>query len=127
MLHAGAPKQTILVVDDEEVICYLMARMLSEEGYRVLTAPDGFEALRILAGAAAPVDLLLTDLMMPGMTGEQLARCAAGLLRAPRFLFVSGFSPALADRRLPGPLLPKPFARADLLALVGQLVASALP
>jgi CheY-like chemotaxis protein len=127
MSPVAAPKQTVLVVDDEEVIRYLLARMLSEDGYRVLTASDGFEALRILAETAAPVDLLLTDLTMPGMTGEQLARCAAGLLAAPRFLFVSGFSPAVSDRRLPGPLLPKPFARRDLLALVGQLVGSGAP
>jgi two-component system, cell cycle sensor histidine kinase and response regulator CckA len=119
-------KKTILVVDDEEVIRSLMARMLNEDGYRVLTAPDGFEALRILAESAATVDLLLTDLTMPGMTGEQLARCAAGRLPAPRFLFVSGFFPAAPDRSLPGPLLLKPFARRDLLALVGELMTSAV-
>jgi CheY-like chemotaxis protein len=125
-MHATAPK-TVLVVDDEEIVRNLIARMLSEDGYRVLTASDGFEALRILAQPVGPVDLLLTDLRMPGMSGEQLARCAGELVPAARFLFVSGFFPSVPDSRLPGPLLPKPFSRADLLALVAWLVTSAVP
>ena len=124
---AVAHKQTILVVDDEEVIRYLMARMLSDAGYRVFTAPDGFEALRILADPAAPVDLLLTGLTMPGMTGEQLARCASGMLSAPRFLFLSGYFAASSEQTLPGALLPKPFSRTGLVAAVAQLMTSAVP
>ncbi len=116
-----APKKTVLVVDDEELIRNLIARILSEEGYHVLTAGDGFEALQLLAQLVGSVDLLLTDLTMPGMSGEQLARCASQLSPAPRFLFVSGFFPAVAAARLPGPLLPKPFSRPDLLALVARL------
>jgi CheY-like chemotaxis protein len=127
ILQVSAPKKTVLVVDDEELVRHLIARMLSEDGYRVLTAPDGFEALRMLTQPVGPVDLLLTDLGMPGMSGEQLAKCAGELLPAPRFLFISGFFPLAPHSQLPGPLLPKPFSRADLLALVGQLVTSATP
>jgi CheY-like chemotaxis protein len=123
----ATPKKTILVVDDEEVIRYIITRILTEDGYRVLTARDGVEALRILEQSTDSVDLLLTDLMMPGMTGEQLARCASGMLPAPRFLFVSGYFPARSERALPGPLLPKPFSRTALLAAVRQLVTSAVP
>jgi CheY-like chemotaxis protein len=126
-MHVSSPKKTVLVVDDEEIVRNLIARMLREDGYRVLTAPDGFEALRILAQPIGPVDLLLTDLGMPGMSGEQLAQRAGMLLPALRFLFVSGFFPLIPDSRLPVPLLAKPFSRADLLDLVGQLVTSAVP
>ncbi|HEX2250394.1 MAG TPA: hypothetical protein VHH32_08580, partial [Gemmatimonadales bacterium] len=85
------------------------------------------EALRILAQPVGPVDLLLTDLMMPGMSGAQLARLAGQLLPPPRFLFVSGFFPLEPDYPLPGPLLPKPFSRGHLLATVQQLMTSAAP
>jgi two-component system cell cycle sensor histidine kinase/response regulator CckA len=122
----AAPKRTVLVVDDEKVVRNLVARILTDAGYQVLTAANGFEALDALV-QADPVDLLLTDLTMPGMSGEQLARCAGQLTPAPRFLFVSGFFTSHTDSRLPGPLLSKPFSRADLLGLVAQLITSAIP
>jgi CheY-like chemotaxis protein len=122
----SVPKGTVLVVDDEELVRSLVARILTEAGYQVVTAADGFEALQLLV-RVDQVDLLVTDLRMPGMSGEQLARCASQLSPAPRFLFVSGFFHSGTDSRLPGPLLSKPFCRADLLGLVGQLVTSAVP
>jgi CheY-like chemotaxis protein len=125
-MEQAAQKKTILVVDDQESIRHLIARILSDAGYQVFTAGDGFQALQLLV-QVDQVDLLLTDFRMPGMTGEQLARCASRLSPAPRFLFVSGFFPAMPDARLPGPMLPKPFSRNDLLGLVEQLVAGAAP
>jgi CheY-like chemotaxis protein len=116
-----APKKTVLVVDDEEIIRNLIARLLSDAGYQVLTAGDGFQALEMLVERIGSVDLVLTDLTMPRMSGEELAQCAGRLSPAPRFLFVSGFFATVADSRLPGPVLAKPFSRADLLALVGEL------
>lgn len=120
------PKTTVLVVDDEEAVRSLVVRILTDAGYQVLTAADGYEALQLLV-RVDQVDLLLTDLRMPGMNGEQLARCASQLSPAPRFLFVSGFFHSGTDSRLPGPVLSKPFSRADLLGLVGQLVTRAVP
>jgi CheY-like chemotaxis protein len=118
------PKKTVLVVDDEEIIRTLIARLLSDAGYQVLTAGDGVQALQLLVQQAGSIDLVLTDLTMPGMSGAELARCAAELSPAPRFVFISGFFPSTPDARLAGPLLPKPFSRADLLALVGQLITT---
>jgi CheY-like chemotaxis protein len=61
---------TILIVDDDEDITITLADVLEADGYRVLTANDGIEALRLL-GQQAPIHLLLVDLWMPGMSGSQ--------------------------------------------------------
>ena len=66
--------ETILVVDDHECLCEVAARILQMHGYRVLTATSGEEAIRI-ASENRPIDLLFTDLEMPGMRGDELADC----------------------------------------------------
>jgi CheY-like chemotaxis protein len=70
------PMKTILVVDDDHDIAELAALVLATEGYRVHQASDGLRALGKLAGA--PVDLIVTDIMMPDMDGRELARAVRG-------------------------------------------------
>ena len=65
-----ANNKTVLVVDDEEALRNLAAKLIERRGYKVLTAADGNEALAVLAGGAA-VDLLVLDVMMPGLDGLQ--------------------------------------------------------
>lgn len=64
----------ILVVDDDAPICELVATVLTEEGYRVLTASDGHTALAALAGAPEPPALIVLDLMLPQLTGVEVYR-----------------------------------------------------
>lgn len=66
-------RSTVLVVDDEPELVALVARMLEPDGYQILTATLGAEALRVGASSDRPIDLLLTDLHMPGMTGRSLS------------------------------------------------------
>jgi CheY-like chemotaxis protein len=66
-------RSTVLVVDDEPKLAALVARMLEPDGYHVVTATSGAEALEICASRDRPIDLLLTDLHMPEMTGRGLA------------------------------------------------------
>ena len=117
----GAGVATVLVVDDEESLRSYMTRVLESEGYAVIEAEDGVEALSLLSRkhAGAAVDLVITDVRMPRMGGRELA---ASLLQAgtpPPVLFVSG-SHMPSD--LSGPLLRKPFMPDDLSALARELL-----
>jgi CheY-like chemotaxis protein len=67
------PRSTVLVVDDEPNLVALVARMLEPDGYRIMTATSGTEALALDAARTARIDLLLTDLHMPEMSGRGLA------------------------------------------------------
>jgi DNA-binding NtrC family response regulator len=115
---------TILIVDDEEAIRDIAGAVLTAVGYRVLTAADGNEAIRIIL--AEPVDLLFTDVIMPGMSGYELACAAKSIQPALRVLYTSGFpgwtEPAAAAPR--AHTLAKPWRAQQLVseidhALVG--------
>jgi len=88
----------VLVVDDEESIRTLVDRVLRDTGYETTVAPDA-EAALALAAAADPFDLLLTDMMMPAMCGDELARHLR--LRHPdlRVLYLTGFADRLFATR----------------------------
>jgi CheY-like chemotaxis protein len=81
---------TILVVDDEEPLRRLMARVLEQAGYRCLTAGDGVPALRLFELSRCPIQLVITDVSMPGMRGPELAAHIAARPHRPPVLFVSG-------------------------------------
>jgi two-component system, cell cycle sensor histidine kinase and response regulator CckA len=110
--------RTILVVDDEESLRVMLVRTLAGEGYRVLQAGDGVEALEVLE-AEPDVSLVLTDLVMPRMNGLELAERLAG--RSNTLLL---FMSAQTRRQIepPGPLLQKPFTPAALCAEVQRLL-----
>ena len=85
-------RETVLLVEDEESLRRLGKRILSAEGYTVLTASDGTEALRELERHGKPVDILLTDVVMPGMSGRELAREIARRKMAGRTIYMSGYT-----------------------------------
>lgn len=84
--------ETILLVEDEESLRRLGKRVLESSGYTVLTAAGGPEALKALEQHGKPVDLLVTDVVMPGMSGRDLAREIARRNMAARTLYMSGYT-----------------------------------
>ncbi|BDC49690.1 hypothetical protein F183_A20060 [Bryobacterales bacterium F-183] len=117
------PKR-ILVVDDEMGIRTLMRKILLREGYTVVEAGGGAEALAILE--KQPVDLLLTDVIMPEITGRQVAEKAVALYPAIKVLYVSGYTDETlveTGKYPPGSqLLQKPFTLNSLLKKVGEVL-----
>jgi PAS domain S-box-containing protein len=121
----GDRSETILVVDDEETIRTLAAEILTHFGYSVLVAAEGTAALRLLQSDAR-IDLLLTDVGMPGMNGRQLADAARQDRPDLPVLFITGYAEGgvLSHRNL-GPdmhVMTKPFAMDALVSRVGQLI-----
>ncbi|MEV0901498.1 response regulator [Actinoplanes sp. NPDC049802] len=115
--------ETLLLVDDEEAVLQVAARILGGAGYRVLTAPDAGEALRLLERHGGEVAALVTDVVMPGMNGRQLARIAVGRRPGLCVVFVSGYADSLFDEQgnnlEPGStILAKPFDREKLVNTV---------
>jgi two-component system cell cycle sensor histidine kinase/response regulator CckA len=110
--------ETILVVEDEDAVRDFAVRTLAGLGYRILEAADPRTALAIAATHAGPIDLLLTDVTMPGLQGYELAEQLAATRPGLRVLYVSGFSENALAGRGPGPeaaFLGKPFS-GDALA-----------
>jgi CheY-like chemotaxis protein len=112
---------TVLVVDDEPDVRTLVAEILRGAGYLVFVAPDGDAALALLERSPR-VDLLVTDVVMPTMSGTDLAAHVEERAPGTPVLFVSGFVPAGATALRGAPLLTKPLRRADLLDAVRALV-----
>jgi CheY-like chemotaxis protein len=108
-------------VDDEDLVRASTAHMLGEMGYTVTEVASAEEALRYLEDGAAP-DLIVTDHLMPGMTGTDLARLLRARPDAPPVLLISGYA---EDAGLPPdlPRLTKPFRQADLAAALAGLSA----
>jgi PAS domain S-box-containing protein len=117
--------ETILVVEDQDVVRGLTVRLLAELGYRLLDAPNAEAALRV-AGESGPIDLLITDVVMPGMTGPQLSERLLGLEPKMKVLYTSGH----AQNVLRGVLKPgfeylaKPFSPDGLTAKVRDMLLS---
>jgi len=84
--------ETVLVVEDEEVIRRLICRALEAQGYTALSAPGAREALLLLEKHAGEIHLLITDVVMPGASGKELARSAAALRPSTKVLFISGYT-----------------------------------
>ncbi len=83
--------ETILLVEDDDLLRRIDQRLLQERGYRVLPARDGKEALELLHDGGKDADLLLTDVVMPGISGGELAREALTLKPGLKVIFVSGY------------------------------------
>lgn len=104
----------ILVVDDEPLIRVLVRRILGEQGFRIKEAASGEQALTILKASGAEIDLLLTDMKMPGMHGSELAKLAKAMLPDLLVLFMSGFSDELTKLQS-SEFIEKPFTRISML------------
>jgi two-component system cell cycle sensor histidine kinase/response regulator CckA len=109
--------ETVLVVEDEETLRQLLAQVLSTLGYAVLAAESGEEALRMAARRAEPIHLALTDVVLPGIDGCEMARQLAGEHPETRTLFMSGHNTEELVRHGVDPdsrLLQKPFTPREL-------------
>jgi len=110
---------TVLVVDDDEILQRLICKTLENSGFRVLAAGNGSDALTLCRNAQPPVDLLVTDYSMPGLTGLQLASECFSLNPELSVLYISGSWPGdalrtdleLGRRRF----LAKPFRMSELV------------
>ena len=118
--------ETILVVDDEEALREVTRRILTRNGYTVVTASSGAEAIDIAASGVGPIDLLITDVIMPAMQGPTVANEVRKLRPGIRVLFMSGHAqPVLEAEAVLGTeflLLEKPFDQAMLLENVRKVL-----
>ncbi len=119
---------TVMVVEDQKMLRELIGETLEAYGYRTLLADSGEAALALLDDTQQQVDLLLTDIVMPGMNGVELGGRATILRPALRVLYMSGYAPQPKHRELfsteRAAFLQKPFAPDELLAKLNQLLAS---
>jgi len=118
---------TILLVEDEESVRRLVRRVLGGAGYRILEAADGAEALAVAAAWRGEFDLVITDVIMPGMSGQELSARLREGTPALRILYVSGYTDDAILQH--GQLLPntgflqKPFSPAALVQRVREVLA----
>ncbi len=111
--------QTVLIVDDEELLLTMSEMVLTSFGYRVLTAGNGRQALDIIERSGSNVDLVVTDLIMPHMDGHQLIQHLQNVAPGLRIICTSGnFRPS--NRQLGVTYLQKPFTSQDLLRVVKE-------
>lgn len=122
----GNADETILVVEDDDDVRAYTVGILRELGYQVVEAEDGDGALRLLGGHGVGATMLLTDVVMPRMSGPELAARAKALRPELRVLFTSGYTrdAIMRDDRLDPnvDLLSKPFTYATLAAKVRELL-----
>jgi PAS domain S-box-containing protein len=117
---------TVLLVEDEEAVRKLVARVLKRAGYRVLEAEDPREAIQLASRHRGGLQALVTDVVMPGMGGTELARTLVAMHPRLKVLFMSGYtrSEVLPAEQLGGDsaFLPKPMTPADLTRTLAELV-----
>ena len=127
--YQRAPRgETVLVVEDEAALREVTRRILARNGYRVITAASGPEALDIAGGYQGEIHLLVTDVVMPYMLGREVAEKMRMIKPEIEVLFMSGYArQVLTSQGRLDPhvaLVEKPFSEADLLALAGQVLNS---
>lgn len=128
MTSQSIPRGTekILLVEDDEGVRTMAAMMLEELGYEVIACSSGDEALRLLRSGVEDPDLLLTDVVMPGMSGRQLAENALELKPDMKVLFMSGYSDnAIAGMGVIGPgarFIQKPFASSAIARKIREVL-----
>ena len=120
-------REIVLVVDDEEMVRRLAARILFGQGYRVLEAKSGDEAVRMLQRAAHRIDGVLTDLAMPGLGGRQLGETISRCWPRVRVIYMSGFpAKRMVDDGALDPnaqFVQKPFTAEQLTRKVREVLA----
>ena len=119
----------MLLVEDEPEVRRLTREILEMHGYAVLEAADGAAALQTAREHRGSIDLLLTDVVMPGLRGQEVAQALAATGRRPRVLYISGYpdlggaDSAISDHAL----LAKPFAPAQLARKVRAVLDEPAP
>jgi signal transduction histidine kinase len=118
--------ETVLVVEDEEIVRDLVCAVLEEQGYNVLCATDGLEALEAAENFDGTIHLLVTDVIMPHMNGPELAAKLSRLRPAMKVLYVSGYSDNdIGDQGVLDPrfeLLQKPFTPQTLASKIREVI-----
>jgi CheY-like chemotaxis protein len=121
-----AGSETVLLVEDEEQVRVLTRRLLQARGYRVLTTASGPEALRVAEQHVGPIHLLVTDVVMPGMSGREVGLLVAQLHPEVRALYLSGYPDESVVHQgvlAPGtPFLQKPFTGEALARKVREVL-----
>jgi PAS domain S-box-containing protein len=124
--HRPRGGETVLVVEDEDAMREVTRRILARNGYDVLTAAGGTEAIALANAREDDIDLLLTDVVMPNMLGKEVATRLVALRPALRVLYMSGYAqPVLASKGTLDEgvnLLEKPFFEPVLLARVREVL-----
>jgi len=128
-VFAGAPgTETILLVEDEANLRYLARQFLEKQGYQVLDAADGALAMQIALAHEGVIHLLLTDVIMPGMNGRELAQRVLQLRPGTKVLYMSGYTENVIGHNgtldAGVRLLPKPFTLRDLKGKVREVLDS---
>ncbi len=126
-VYAGS--LNVLLVEDEDLVRALTRAMLEHAGHRVIEASDGHQALDLLQ-ANNQLDLLLTDIGLPGMAGTEVAEKALGLCPHLRVVFMSGYiDETIREQALGGKhrLLKKPFDADDLQAEIAEAMVGDTP
>jgi CheY-like chemotaxis protein len=120
--------ETLLLVEDRDEVRGLTTEILKSCGYRVLEAKSGVEALSICRGYADTIGLVITDVMMPGMTGPELGAQIKSLHPQMKILYMSGYASenVLDDKTLAhsAGFLEKPFSATKLAATVRQILGA---
>jgi two-component system cell cycle sensor histidine kinase/response regulator CckA len=127
LLRPGrAGTETVLVVEDERLVRDLIARDLGKRGYAVLTAENGNEALAIVSRRAEPIDLLLTDVVMPELGGPELAARLTAEQPCLKVVYMTGYAErAVVGELAPWPLLQKPFNAGALAGAIREVLDAA--
>jgi CheY-like chemotaxis protein len=130
--RVAAPRpgdETILLVEDESVVRHLVAEILETSGYTVMQAADGPSALELLRRHSGKLDLLLTDVVMPGMSGPEVAQAVTSMRPGTQVLYTSGYTDSAIGHHgvlEPGiAFLQKPFSADDLTRKVRTLLDEA--
>jgi PAS domain S-box-containing protein len=128
---SGGRGETVLVIEDEPAMREVTRRILSRSGYHVIAAAAGHEAIEIAASHTGDIDVLLTDVVMPRMLGKEAAERIRALRPGVKVLFMSGYAQGVLDSQgvvdAGVNLIQKPFSEAQLLATLGQIIATATP
>ncbi len=124
------PTSTVLVVDDEPAVRRIVQRLLERAGYTVLVAAEGDEALEVAGREPGPIGLLISDIVLPGLPGPEIAERLRQIRPEVKVLFSSGYPGDEVTRRgLPpdAAFVAKPFAPDDLMQAVSELLDGTRP
>ena len=112
--------ETILLVEDEEGVRHVVEAMLKRHGYQVLSSNSASEALSLAERYSGPIDLLISDMVMPGMSGRKMAECLTAQRPAIKVLYVSGYGEPV-DSQARAAFLQKPFTSEDLALKIREV------
>jgi PAS domain S-box-containing protein len=114
--------QLVLVVDDNPMLRDLACKVLERAGYETCTAEDGIQALELYKARKDEIRLLMLDLVMPNMGGQEVAAAVREISDDVRILFVSGYAPEQTAQDLNEPMLRKPYTIKELMAVLDELL-----